>query len=108
MSTKEHLKYSYEFLEIYILYMTIESQNTEKPCSCLRKRLQEEVDMYFDVGNKAFLAVRIEKLRTKVRLATFDYYLEKFGLDLNAPLKDFTNKLREVLDGSINELEEKL
>lgn len=106
--SKGYLSDGYEFLEIYTLYMTIESQNTERPCSWLRKRLQEEVEMYSDVGNGAFLAVRVEKIRTKVRLATFDYYLEKFGLDLNTPLKDFANKLREVLDGGIDELEKNL
>lgn len=106
--SKGYLSDGYEFLEIYTLYMTIESQNTERPCSWLRKRLHEEVEMYSDVGNSAFLAVRVEKIRTKVRLATFDYYLEKFGLDLNTLLKDFANKLREVLDGEINELEKNL
>lgn len=106
--SKGYLSCGCEFLEIYTLYMTIESQNTERPCLWLRKRLQEEVDMYFDVGNRAFLVVRVEKIRTKVRLATFDYYFERFGMNSNTPLKDFANKLREVLDGEINELEKEL
>ena len=106
--SKGYLSDGCEFLEIYTLYMTIESQNTERPCSWLRKRLQEEVEMYSDVGNGAFLAVRVEKIRTKVRLATFDYYFEKFGLTPDTLLKEFANKLREVLDGEINELEKNL
>ena len=93
------LSCGYQFLELYTLYMTIESQNTNKPCSSLRNRLQEEVEMYSDVGDGAFLAVRVEKIRTKVRLRTFDYYFEKFGLNPDTPLKEFANKLREVLDG---------
>lgn len=93
------LSCGYQFLELYTLYMTIESQNTNKPCSSLRNRLQEEVEMYSDVGDGAFLAVRVEKIRTKVRLRTFDYYFENFGLDPDVPLKEFANKLREVLDG---------
>lgn len=98
MMNIKDLNCGYQFLELYTLYMTIESQNTNRPCSWLRNRLQEELEMYSDVGDGAFLAVRVEKIRTKVRLRTFYYYFEKFGLKPNTPLKELANKLREVLD----------
>lgn len=104
MNIKGYLNCGYKFLELYTLYMTIESQNTQRPCSSLRNRLQEEVEMYSDVGDNAFLAVRVEKIRTKVRLKTFDYYFEKFGLKPDTPLKEFADKLRKVVDGMEKDL----